>query len=49
VAVREAQSHVAGGGEAEQAVGPVVNRQHGFVIEGAHSGNLAEGKTINFS
>ena len=49
VAVRKAQSHVAGGGEAEQAVGPVVNRQHGFVIESAHSGTLAEGKTINFS
>jgi hypothetical protein len=27
----------------------VVNRQHGFVIEGAHSGTLAEGKTVNFS
>jgi hypothetical protein len=49
VAIGEAQSHVAGGGEAEQAVGPMVDGQHSFVVECAHSGTLAEGKTVNFS
>jgi hypothetical protein len=36
VAIRKAQSLVAGGGEAEQAVGPVVNAQDTFFEKCAH-------------
>jgi hypothetical protein len=36
VAVGETQRGVARGGEAEQALGPVVNRQHFFFVECTH-------------
>ena len=38
VAVRKAHPGVPGGGEAEQPVGPVVDREDALVVEGAHAG-----------
>jgi hypothetical protein len=36
VPVGKAQGSVAGGGEAKEAIGPMVNRQYFFFEEGAH-------------